>query len=421
MSLVPQKNGFSNTGSNAPKQTSGMMGSSSNQLALAPGQNGGATRPPLPSVSQGTTAGHIPAPKTNIGNHTVTTAPNGQTTTKVTYANGASSGGKTGVTAPPPAPLDTASNAQRVLGASGQTAGEASAQGAVTNVGQNNQDYKRIQDEIAQNLQKQTDLTNQYQNQKGNLQGSGIDLSLANGQEGILANKYNAGYGALTSQGAGLSSQLGAANTQQGLQLTGAQSGLTAQQNIASRGQQGAENVFGASQYSPASYLSTPFSGLGGFQSGNGANSGANSGVDRAITAGNIQSANTFTGDYNTGKAMLSTADGIQQQIINTLQSNPTLNNQPISALTNLNEFLSGQTSDPSQQLLSQQVNNYIKTLGLDPASIANIAHQQGGTLGQLLDSLRQTANNQVESKNPANLKTNTSTSSGGGTPNPWK
>ncbi len=133
------------------------------------------------------------------------------------------------------------------------------------------------------------------------------------------------------------------------------------------------------------------------------------------------QAINDFTGKYITGQATLKAADGIQQQIISTLQSNPALNNQPLSAITNLNEFLSGQSSQPGQQLLSQQVNSYIKTLGLDPASVANIAHQQGGTLAQLLDSLRATYNAQNEAYNPSNVGGGSSGgSSGGGFADQW-
>lgn len=119
-----------------------------------------------------------------------------------------------------------------------------------------------------------------------------------------------------------------------------------------------------------------------------------------ANTAGN------FTADYQTGLANLRAADTIGQQIISTLQSNPTLNSQPLSAITNIKAFLAGQASDPAQQLLSQQIANYIKTLGIDPNTI-NLSGQEQSTLGQLLDSLRQTAAAQIESKNPQNIINN--------------
>ena len=76
----------------------------------------------------------------------------------------------------------------------------------------------------------------------------------------------------------------------------------------------------------------------------------------------------------------------------------------PVTAFTNLNELLSGQVSSGPQQLLSQQIAQYINQLGLDPATVTSIAHQQRGTLSQLLDSLRQTAQSINEAHNPANL-----------------
>lgn len=122
------------------------------------------------------------------------------------------------------------------------------------------------------------------------------------------------------------------------------------------------------------------------------------------------QGANTagqFTADYQTGLANLRASDTIKQQIINTLQQNPTLNSQPLSAITNLKELISGQISSGPQQLLSQQVAQYIQTLGLDPNTVMNIASQQQGTLGQLLDSLREMAGAQIEAKNPQNIINN--------------
>lgn len=131
-------------------------------------------------------------------------------------------------------------------------------------------------------------------------------------------------------------------------------------------------------------------------------------------------SAQDFQKQYNEGKATLAAADGIQSQIVNTLKSNPGLNSTPVSAITNLNELLSGQISSGPQQLLSQQIGQYISTLGLDPSSVANVAHQQQGTLAQLLDSLRTTYQTQNEAHNPSTLSTGSSSSSGGSAANPW-
>lgn len=113
----------------------------------------------------------------------------------------------------------------------------------------------------------------------------------------------------------------------------------------------------------------------------------------------------SFATKYLEGQKNLQIADSIQNQIVSTLQANPTLNSTPLSAISNLKELISGQISSGPQQLLSQQINSYIQQLGLDPAAVVNIAHQQTGTLAQLLDSLRQTAQQQVDVyKNGGNL-----------------
>src|SRR5258708_2968743 len=62
-----------------------------------------------------------------------------------------------------------------------------------------------------------------YQHQKANINGSPMDLSLANGEQGILQDRYIGTLTGLQSQYAGNQAGLNAANTQQGLQ----QSGLT--------------------------------------------------------------------------------------------------------------------------------------------------------------------------------------------------
>lgn len=167
----------------------------------------------------------------------------------------------------------------------------------------------------------------------------------------------------------------------------------------------GAENVLGASTLSPTGYGQTNTSGLTGVQDSGKYGTGPGA-------AANVASIKDLTTQYNAGLANLKAADGIQNQIVSTLNANPTLNSTPLSGITNLNELLSGQISSGPQQQLSQQIASYINTLGLDPASVANIAHQQSGTLAQLLDSLRQTAQTQNDAKNPVNLNIPGSSSS---------
>lgn len=216
-----------------------------------------------------------------------------------------------------------------------------------------------------------------------------IPLRFQQGRAQVLQNQYLQQQNALAGEYQGATSLVGSANTQQGLN----QSGLISAAGLA------APQGYGLTTQ-PYNPLTDTFGG-----------GGTGGAIDRATQAGNISTAQSFAQDYNTGKAKLAAADGIQSQIVATLQNNPTLNNTPVSGLTNLNELLSGQISSGPQQLLSQQIAQYISTLGLDPASVTNIAHQQKGTLAQLLDSLRKTAETVNESKNPANLKTGSSNS----------
>jgi len=300
----------------------------------------------------------------------------------------------------PQASTNPLTNAQNLLETGQQTDLERERL-ATLDATQSGDAYNKIEERIAQNLEQQKQLDINQAEQSKNLQTSGVDLSLATGQEGVLNRLAAAKRGALSSEGAGLSSQLGAANTRQGLLQSGASTGLNAAQTQASRAQNTAGSVFSAGLLTPASLYTSPFSALQGFTEGN----GSNSAIDRAVTAATAQIAGAFTADYATGKAKLATADGVQRQIEQTITQNPGINNTPISFLTDINKYISGQLGSAPQQLLAQQVKQYLDTLGLDPATVTEIASQQKGTLGELLESLRTTAVNQVESKNPQGLK----------------
>lgn len=208
----------------------------------------------------------------------------------------------------------------------------------------------------------------------------------APGTQGLYSNL--AGIGSLTAQ-------------------TGLQNALT------DRSQQigAAENVLGAGAPSGNIINVDPFTGKP-------VNGGSL--TDLAKTAGTISGTESgsagLASNYQSGLATLKAADGIQSQIVSTLASNPTLNSTPISAITNLKELLSGQTSAPGQQLLAQQIKSYIDTLGIDPATAVSIAQQQQGTLAQLLDSLRKIAATKVEANNPNNSSSSSSGGSTGGT-----
>lgn len=247
-------------------------------------------------------------------------------------------------------------------------------------------------------LQQLKDLQNDYAQKTNNIGNTAGFLTQQNGEQGLLQNQYNQGVQALSSQYTGETNQLGAANTQQGL----LQAALTA-----AAGGAAPVTQFGV-QTSPIT--GQPISG--------------GSATQAAINGGSIQgaqnAASTLSAQYQTGLTNLQAANGIQNQIVSTLNANPTLNNTPVSALTNLNELLSGQVSSGPQQLLSQQIAQYISTLGLDPATVTSIASQQQGTLAQLLDSLYQTAQTKVNALNPNNIQppapTTTSNTNSGST-----
>lgn len=206
----------------------------------------------------------------------------------------------------------------------------------------------------------------------GNLQG---ETGLFDVQKGILQNAAN--------------TRTAQALTSQGLAQTGA------------------STVLGAgtpAQISGSARLYNPLAPLGD-----------NTGQEGIIEGAKNQTIYDLASKYQEGLTNLRAADSLQNQIINTLQSNPTLNTNPVSLLTNLNEFVSGHLGTAPQQLLAQQIKNYLDVLGLDPASVVGIQNQQKGTLAQLLDSLRQTAQSINEANNPTNITSGgTSTPSGG-------
>ena len=260
----------------------------------------------------------------------------------------------------------------------------------------------------AQDIQGQATQLNQSLNQGENdITKKPIPLEFQQGQQAALQRDYGvqaqslaqqAGYAttnaqnlaqnALSAQGQGLSAGstlLNSGLSAQGQGISGLYSGASgAAQQFPS---------YNSAQYNP---VSGTYSTVGGGQYGSGPQAGAN-----------ISTIQDFTHKYNSGNANLAQASSLEDQIAQTLQSNPSLNNTNISALNNLSDFLSGQSSDPSQQLLSQQVANYIRTLGLDTGTALNIAHQQRGTLAQLLSSLRDTATSNNKAFNPAKLNFN--------------
>ena len=87
--------------------------------------------------------------------------------------------------------------------------------------------YQKLQDQIAANLEQQKNLANENKQKQMSALGDSGWMTQATGRQGMLQGQYNTAQEALAQQGAGLSTQLGAANTQQGLQQTGLTSAAT--------------------------------------------------------------------------------------------------------------------------------------------------------------------------------------------------
>ncbi len=239
---------ISNTGS-VPRQT-GMINSQSNQLALAPGQNGGTTQPAPPASHSVVTPGSTVS---LIGNHTLksTTDASGNITNYnapksnpsvlaqqqalnkqgaglvedgiagpktaaaiAKYANA----GSTSTPSPTPTPtpdtsLDTKDLAKNVVGKS-NTPGE-----AYTNA---NDVYQGLLDTY------KNDLKQYNNNENGLLTQGGIPKNAATGRAGMYAAQNS---GALNAEATALGAStagLGAANTAQGMQNSEANTALSA-------------------------------------------------------------------------------------------------------------------------------------------------------------------------------------------------
>lgn len=244
-----------------------------------------------------------------------------------------------------------------------------------------------------------------------------VAASIASGRASLLGQTFGQILGAkaqgvsnaLSGQGQQINAGEGAGN----LALNSQAQQITAGQNAGSLAQIG-QSTSQSGLGTAASYAQPHFNGYVALdpQTGQSINGGS---INNAIQTG--VNANTYekqAGDYQMGLKNLRAADSLQSGIVATLASNPQLNQTPISAITNLKQWLAGQTSDPAQQVLAQQVANYVQALGFTPEQAAQIALQKGGTIGTLLDALRST----YEAQNNANLgnsQTNTTQSSSGG------
>lgn len=355
------------------------------------------------------TAGYVPlvedgiaGPKTSAaiaqyGYNTQTGQPNNPTTTAST----------TPTQTPSPTPTtpqvgNASANAQTVLNSGNQTPQEQATYQGLLNYGTGTESP-----EVTQARQNLLDAQKQFAQQTSDINQSGTWTSRALGEQGQAniqnSNTLNA-----------LSGTLNSALTSQGQQIGALGTANSAAQTTAQRGTSTAGTVLNDSLLSPTAQGQASYSGLNGYQGG-ASNQFGN--PNDPATAANAQAYQNYYNQYNAGLGGINQATAAEPNIINTITSNPQLNSQPISAIQDLNLFLSGQTSQPGQQQLSTDVANYIKNLGIDPATLqSNIASQQSGTLIQLLNNLKTiaTKNNNALKTTADSLKTSSSDSTTG-------
>lgn len=312
----------------------------------------------------------------------------------------------------------TLQNAQNVLNSGNQTPNESRFQTGILNAGQTTPDERAFQQQYVNSVRgKQFGALAPYAESSmyagkspEEIQGliNAPDLAGRSSADTGLYNQLGNAYGNAALAG------LTAAQTSATRNLSANQSAYSGAQTQAGRATGTADTVLSASlpgQISGSTRTYNPLDPAG------------TTGTNDIIQGQNNQSIADLTTQYNDGLKTINQAKGIEAQIANTLLNNPDINNQPLSLLTNLNQYLSGQVGSAPQQQLAQQVSNYIKTLGLDPASVVNIANQKKGTLAQLLGSLRDTAisNNEAikttrDSLGSSSSSSNSSGSTTGGT-----
>lgn len=291
---------------------------------------------------------------------------------------------------------------------------------------------------VTGNIKQINDLTKSYGDQVSGIQSSGVPLAFGQGQERVIGDQYtnrlNAAQTGLASATALRGQELGALGTAAGLAApVGAAPGTSYFNPVEGnfRNQFIGENG-GSGGGTVDDIVSRIGRGTQGYDQG--IQSARSLGIPENViqsrlqqmfpgfnqTASNqnVQSGAGRQSAYNQGLVNLRAGDNILNSILGTFGSNADLNRTPITAFTNIRQFLAGQTSDPAQQQLSAQVAQYINTLGLDPSLVQSLAGQERGTLWDLLQTLRQTA----QSQNEANLAAgfgNTGGAGGGGNNDP--
>lgn len=202
--------------------------------------------------------------------------------------------------------------------------------------------YQQIQDELARNAEEQRALQQAVAERGQQIGTSGIDLSLATGEKGLLNQLQAIKLGGLQQKQQALAGMLGAANTQQGLQ------------------QQALGSAISAAKPFTLTPTETPYNPV--------TNQfvGGQTQIGRAITAANIASAQDLTQQRNQLQSTFNSADANFNLLLNTARQGG-VNDMNIPALNTLQQNVArGLASDSA-------VINFQNTLASVRAQYANI------------------------------------------------
>jgi len=388
---IPKQNSSSLYGGVGSTVSIGGKNTQNNPNALTPGQFGGQTQPaigthpglinpspatPVKKVTSTTPSGHVMTveyhPESKNGNSSSSSStPKSTSTTKLTpeqiQANtNLNNQQNYGLLSQPPVVGSTKDNAQGLLNTGQTTPLEQDSRTAVTRAGQMTPQEEQANTEVARANELQKEYSNvgtlspyaeasmytdrarspeeiQALQQAPDLAGR---ASATNGLTNSLSNIYG------SSRVAGANAALQGIQTAAGRGLSAASTNLGAAQTQASRAQSGAGTVFGASLNTPTTPGQASFSGLNGYQGGTTSGTGADinqfGDPNDPATASKYKAYMDYNDKYNAGLGEINQATANEPGIINTLTQFG-LNNQPISAIQNLNELFSGQTSQPGQ------------------------------------------------------------------------
>lgn len=195
--------------------------------------------------------------------------------------------------------------------------------------------YNEIQAKLAENAAKQAALEREITAREANIGSSGVDLSLATGERGILSSKSQAGLASLRSEANALSGMLTAANTQQGLQ----QSALGTATGYA---QPTTGLTPGKQVYNP---VTSQFD-VGG----------------SPFTSGQVSGEEALGAQYAQNASAYKQATGVKNNIVNFLNTTP-INPSDFTDINKVVDLVSGRTSDPKYRQLSAQINEYLQTI----------------------------------------------------------